>query len=619
MTGFMRISALRSQSALMLILRRLATGLVVSATGCVAAPAPSPSSASSAPETIDFTGTWRAERILGPRILGSLMIRRVDGRLVAEAGGLTGTGGLSGRRVKFEWPNGARFEGRTTDEKGPIRGHWFQAPSRFDGNVFATPITLRRIGDGWRGELRPLRDDVHFRLRLGSPAEGRSADLFNRERNLGVFQKLTRWTAERTKLSLWGSFRGRGPEQILLTGRFHPEEGILNLRYPYRGGGYEFRRVEASPAASPVAWPLQAPAELGDGWPVADPASVGIDVAPIAAMVTARILRERTSVHDLAVHAMLIARRGRLVVERYFRGYDRDRPHDSRSASKTVAAVLAAAASQAGLNVGWDTPVYATLEDRRPPRRADIRLRHLVNMSSGLDCDDRDPKSAANEDSLWETAKDGDFYRHTLAVRVVHPPGKHPAYCSASSHLAAGVVAAAAQRPLLELLDDLLMRPLGIHHYGVPMSPVGRPVSRRRVPIPSSGFSSVPPADAQRWYVGFPTTRVGDRCANDADARRAGRRAGVRLPMVDADLSVSRSTGRRALHGGQWRADRHAGARPRARDRVSSRQLQRPYDAGHPEPLDSGVHSAGGATVAVPVVFATRSLGNHGSDNACAR
>ena len=149
-------------------------------------------------------------------------------------------------------------------------------------------------------------------------------------------------------------------------------------------------------------------------------------------MIETEILPRPSSSSDLSVHSLLIARHGKLVVEEYFHGYHRDLPHDSRSASKSVTSILAAAAMQSGIDLNWDTPVYASMSKdallKLEPERGDITLRHLVNMNSGLDCDDRDPQSAAQEDVLWDNADNLDFYEHTLNVDVVRAPGENAAY-----------------------------------------------------------------------------------------------------------------------------------------------------------------------------------------------
>ena len=50
------------------------------------------------------------------------------------------------------------------------------------------------------------------------------------------------------------------------------------------------------------------------------------------------------NIHSHRVHGVLIARNGKLVLEEYFHGYDRNTPHDTRSASKSMASVLVGAA-----------------------------------------------------------------------------------------------------------------------------------------------------------------------------------------------------------------------------------------------------------------------------------
>jgi len=131
------------------------------------------------------------------------------------------------------------------------------------------------------------------------------------------------------------------------------------------------------------------------------------------------------------------------------------------------------------LPLSWDTPVYSTLKSDEllasDPRRGDILLRHLMNMNSGLDCDDRDPDSAANENYLWDHADEIDFYEHTLGVDVLHKPGEHAAYCSASPNLAGAVIASATGRSVASLIEEYLAEPLEIESYSVPHSPDGHP------------------------------------------------------------------------------------------------------------------------------------------------
>ena len=85
-----------------------------------------------------------------------------------------------------------------------------------------------------------------------------------------------------------------------------------------------------------------------------------------------------------------------------------------------------------------DTPVYAAMSGGTVPADLDVRaqalkLEHLLNMSSGLDCDDADPASPGNEDKMQEQTEQPDWYRYTLDLKMLRPPGEK-ARCTAASN-----------------------------------------------------------------------------------------------------------------------------------------------------------------------------------------
>jgi CubicO group peptidase (beta-lactamase class C family) len=439
-----------------------------------------------APRTVaaDLAGLWESQVIHGPATQGRLLIREINGRFVAEIGGNRTVVQRDESHMAFSLPDGSRFDGHITAD-ADIKGHWLQPPSKLDGNVFATPVRLREVPGGWQGTVVPQPDTTTFFLLLAEADGELTAELINPDRNLGVFQELTTVARNGNDVTLMGRFRGRGEEQPTLRGTYYPDEDILAVRYPGRGGGYDFRRVTAGNARGFLArrpggeLTLQRPVSLGDGWETATPVDVGIDTQRIVEMITTHILPEPKSTHNLSVHALLIARHGKLVIEEYFHGCHRDLPHDSRSASKSVTSILAAATMRAGTDLAWDTPVYRALGRdsivAKEPERNGITLRHLVNMNSGLDCDDRNPESAANEDYLWDHYDELDFYEHALGVDIVHVPGEVAAYCSAGANLAGGVIEAMAGESLLSLIDRSVARPLDITRYSVPVPPDGHP------------------------------------------------------------------------------------------------------------------------------------------------
>lgn len=84
--------------------------------------------------------------------------------------------------------------------------------------------------------------------------------------------------------------------------------------------------------------------------------------------------------------AVLVMRGDRIVFEEYQNGYDRAEPHLLASGTKSFSCALAAAAIEDGMIGGWDEPAARTLgEWARDPRKSRITVRHLLDLSSGLD------------------------------------------------------------------------------------------------------------------------------------------------------------------------------------------------------------------------------------------
>ena len=83
--------------------------------------------------------------------------------------------------------------------------------------------------------------------------------------------------------------------------------------------------------------------------------------------------------HDM--HSMLLLRRGRLVVEEYYNGYDEARTHDLRSATKSITSLLLGIAIDRGDIRSIDDPFVPFIESRYPKldlsSKRDITLRHL--------------------------------------------------------------------------------------------------------------------------------------------------------------------------------------------------------------------------------------------------
>jgi CubicO group peptidase (beta-lactamase class C family) len=168
------------------------------------------------------------------------------------------------------------------------------------------------------------------------------------------------------------------------------------------------------------------------------------------------------------------------VFEQYFHGFHKDIPHDTRSASKIIAATLVGAAIERGEKLGTSTRVYDLLYHGAPPadmdpRKRDMTVEHLLTMSSGYDCDDWAGDRPGSEDKLLDDRPDSDFYRYTLQLPMELKPGEQAIYCSVNPNLLGAVLTAATGKPVLELFQDWIAGPLQFGNYDLNLQPTGEP------------------------------------------------------------------------------------------------------------------------------------------------
>ena len=158
------------------------------------------------------------------------------------------------------------------------------------------------------------------------------------------------------------------------------------------------------------------------------------------------------------VQGVLVARHGRLVAERYFRGSAGRRPHNMKSASKSVLSALAGLAVENGV-LELDQPIAELLPEAAgldDPRKQKITVRHLLTMTSGLES-----TSFGNYGS-WVASRN--WVRAALARPLQAEPGTRFAYSTGGTHLLSATLAAAAGRSTHDFAREHLFGPLGIRH-----------------------------------------------------------------------------------------------------------------------------------------------------------
>jgi len=218
------------------------------------------------------------------------------------------------------------------------------------------------------------------------------------------------------------------------------------------------------------------PAALKDGLLVAAPTDVALRDAPLdslTAQVIAADFPDTTSV--------LVFRNERLVFERYFGSGGLNVLNDTRSATKTLTALIVGQAIADGALRTADQPAFAQLRDLAPfrhdgPMKQAVTLMDLLTMSSALDCNDFDAANVGNEENMYPLTN---WSRWAVDLPVKDdyarsPGGRGPfSYCTGGVFLVGQVVQRTTRQPLDQYFDARLFRPLGIRERQWARSPGG--------------------------------------------------------------------------------------------------------------------------------------------------
>jgi CubicO group peptidase (beta-lactamase class C family) len=432
--------------------------------------------------TTDLEGLWVAHARYGPDVRGKLTILKRGDGLVADVAGFSVPVKQQAKKLSFDLPDGkGSFRGEQVGNE--IQGQWIQPVTNEGGARYATPLVLRADGDQrWTGTVAPREDHMTYYLPVTHGTDGRySTYLRNPERNQGVFLGVSRIEQEGDTVRLLGTRRGQQEESLIATGWRDPESGAFSL--PLFGRTFDFARETdgSSPFYArgnpPERYRYFAPLQLDDGWPVSTLEEEGIDRATIEKFVQKLIDMRQETVSTSQIHSVLIARHGKLVLEEYFHRFDRDTPHDTRSASKSWTNVLIGAAMQAGVPIRLDTPVYETLLGSAPadldPRKKAMTLEHLISMTAGFDCDDSGDRPG-DEDVMQQQTAEPDWYRYALNVPMAWQSGEKIVYCSMKPNLAAGMLEKIAGEPLPEMFYRLVAKPMRMGKYYLFLQPTGQ-------------------------------------------------------------------------------------------------------------------------------------------------
>ncbi|SJZ32479.1 CubicO group peptidase, beta-lactamase class C family [Enhydrobacter aerosaccus] len=168
--------------------------------------------------------------------------------------------------------------------------------------------------------------------------------------------------------------------------------------------------------------------------------------------------------------ALLVIRRGRIVLERYARGNDDSTRWASRSMAKSITSLMVGAAILDGAIRSVDDPVVGYLPELAGTHYDAVSIRHCLQMTSGLAYSEDYTDTSSDVAKLQlctVNGKPGGFLALLKALgsrtdRKANVPGSTFNYCSADTVLLGLVLERATGRTAPVLLEQKLWSRLGV-------------------------------------------------------------------------------------------------------------------------------------------------------------
>jgi CubicO group peptidase (beta-lactamase class C family) len=209
-----------------------------------------------------------------------------------------------------------------------------------------------------------------------------------------------------------------------------------------------------------------------DGWRTSTPEEQGMDSELLDEMLA--YIRE----HRVRIDSVTIVRHGYLVLDAYYRDYEKNSKHDLYSCTKSVTSALVGIAMDQGYIQSIDQPVLSFFPERTvanvDARMEAMKLEHLLTMTDGLDWVRKDIRLTSSGDTTPEMTQSSDWVQFTLDRRMAEEPGTRWNYNSGASHLLSAIIQETTGIRALEFADEHLFGPLGISKPTWSSDPQGR-------------------------------------------------------------------------------------------------------------------------------------------------
>lgn len=249
-------------------------------------------------------------------------------------------------------------------------------------------------------------------------------------------------------------------------------------------GGSDGNQDLPPPPPPPAGFSYSPPADIGDGWIIANAADLGVNIGKLEEMMD--VLPSRFDIVD----SIAIAYQGNLILDETVRtelnefddwvdNTDLDM-HVLFSASKSLASLAVGIAIEQGVFSGVDEPFLSLFDypsyENWDERKNEILLEDVLTMRLGLEWNEWDPPYTSPDNQMlrfYET--ETDFSKSMLDLPVVAEPGTEYAY---STPAIVSLGQAIENRSPLSLIDfgsANALAPLNISNVEVFRTPTGLP------------------------------------------------------------------------------------------------------------------------------------------------
>lgn len=170
------------------------------------------------------------------------------------------------------------------------------------------------------------------------------------------------------------------------------------------------------------------------------------------------------------LHSLVVIQNDDTVFEKYYHDWKPDQIHDLQSTTKSVLSILIGIAIDKGYIRSVEEKIDSLLPNhpafQEDPQKKQLRLKHLLTMSAGLEWDEQSVQYRQPGNTLTDMyAQQSNWQQFILQRPLVKKPGTTFNYNSGLSIVLGDILQRHIGSTIQTFAEQYLFQPLGIEHY----------------------------------------------------------------------------------------------------------------------------------------------------------